>query len=82
MICPHCEIDCDFDDCVTDPGKKPAEGDAGMCVQCFGWWTIKDGKVIEYLPTDDELLFVASQFEASDIRFEKFLKQKGEKFNE
>lgn len=59
MTCPHCGVTFKTEDCATRPGKRPADGDAGVCVTCGGWWTMHRGEYFKYTPSREELFLVA-----------------------
>lgn len=80
-FCPY--MDCTakgnavFDDCIDTPGASPEEGSVGICYDCGGWWELRNGRRIEYTPTDEELELVMSSMEMSRERFRKFKQERG-----
>ena len=72
MRCPYkeCNVTFKFCDPINRPkGSTPKEGSCGMCYRCGDWWEIKDGMVIKYIPTKEQLEFMNTQRDASRKRF-------------
>lgn len=69
--CPHCEKTFDWQDCITEPGAVPQEGDAGICAQCCEWWELSDGRPRKYKPTREEMEMAFDEMEDSVKRFKE-----------
>lgn len=69
MRCPHCLKSFDYQDCLTEPGAEPRDGDIGICYGCGGWWAQIEGCPHTYTPTREEMEGAYAQLSASRERF-------------
>ncbi len=71
MKCPYKCSEKPFilQDCISEPGATPREGDIGMCYSCKGWWKIVNSETVKYVPTAEEVLEVQKELIASRERF-------------
>lgn len=74
MKCPHecSSMNYYFQDCLTEPGSQPGEGDIGVCYTCGGWWKIVGGLVAKYTPMQEELELAMPQMSQSKERFSEW----------
>jgi len=68
-----------FNDCITQPGHEPEDGDIGCCAVCGGWWILVNGVCEKYDPTLEEMKMVVPEFPASRERARQDAEQRGKR---
>ncbi len=53
--CPHCKKTFVRHQCINDSPVQPEDGDYGVCFYCGGWWELHGKRMVEYLPTAEEM---------------------------
>lgn len=84
MKCPYACTNEDFlvYDCPSDPSAVPANGDVGMCYHCGGWWTMVDGHLVEYTPSDEQMQVAYSTIRAYGHQKNRFMAKLRRSLNE
>ncbi len=78
MKCPYLCSDKEWDiqTCITDPNAVPEEGSVGMCYRCGGWWELKNGQPVEFIPSMELMRLVQKELPNARANYKREVQQR------